>query len=47
MAERGRALVTGATGVVGPALVAALLRAGYPVRVLARSAVCAEAWERD
>lgn len=39
MADRERALVTGATGVIGPALVASLVQAGYHIRVLARSAV--------
>lgn len=39
MAEQRQALVTGATGVIGPPLVARLVEAGYRVRVLARSAV--------
>lgn len=36
MNDRGRVLVTGGTGYVGSAIVAALLGAGYPVRVMSR-----------
>src|SRR5712692_4250382 len=32
-------LITGATGAIGPAIVNAFLRAGYPVRILTRGAV--------
>jgi dihydroflavonol-4-reductase len=38
MSERGRVLITGATGFVGSALVRAFLGAGYSVRALIRSA---------
>src|SRR5215472_9706071 len=38
MSDRGRVLITGATGFVGSALVRAFLGAGYRVRALIRSA---------
>jgi dihydroflavonol-4-reductase len=37
MSERGRVLVTGASGFVGSAIVRAFLSSGYPVRALVRS----------
>ncbi len=37
MSERGRVLITGATGFVGSALVRAFLAAGYPVRAFVRA----------
>jgi dihydroflavonol-4-reductase len=37
MSQRGRVLVTGATGFIGSALVRAFLAAGYPVRALVRA----------